>query len=119
MYKKLYLFNVIAEILRMVSVVMFAFLLSQIIKNYNNHAKYNVKNSEIQLDLMINSYGQINAKENNLYIESDSINIGDSEILLNNNTIKSDSGNGKNKVMIYNKVTGDIIIQGRPVFVFD
>jgi hypothetical protein len=71
----------------------------------------------MQLNVIVDSYIQINTKENNLYIKSDTVNIYDNEIVSKNNIINSNFGSGKNNTMIYNKITRDLTMQERPSFV--
>jgi hypothetical protein len=116
--EKLYFLSKINRLLGLVASAMVGLLLSQIIFNY---LEYSVKipTPVEQKNILINSYAQINAKDNNFYIKSDLVEILEEEIIFRNNIMESNVGNGVGDIVIYNRATEDILLKNRPRFTFE
>jgi hypothetical protein len=117
-YRSLYLLNGVTVLLTIVSAGMLVFSLLQIVKNYRIYSEQNAVNKEMRLNAIINSYIQINSKEDNLYIESDTVSVYDNEVIFQNNILNSNFGNGQGKMVIYNRITKDVFLGERPKFIF-
>jgi hypothetical protein len=104
--------------LKLTASAMVGLTLSQIIFNY---LEYNAKApaSAERKNILINSYAQINARDNNFYIKSDLVEISEKEIIFRNNTVESNIGNGAGDIVIYDRVTEDILLRNRPKFTFE
>jgi hypothetical protein len=101
-----------------ISAGMLIFLLLQIAKNYYKYNGQNAVSNEMHLNELVNSYAQVNSKKDNLYIESDIVNILDNEIIFKNNILNSSFGYGQSNVVIYNRITKDVFLEKRPKFIF-
>jgi hypothetical protein len=104
--------------LRVSATVLMGFLASQILLGYLKHGGANnvADGDNNQLNIIRNSYIQINTKDNNMYIKSDAIELLENKITLRNNFINSNILFGTSDLMTYDKATGDVSMENRPKF---
>jgi hypothetical protein len=115
MYKQLYVLDFISKVLKAIGFVLVSFLILQILLGYFKHEKqHDVLSDQWQFNAIKNSFIQVNADDNNLYIKSDIIETSKDKIILKNNFITSNVGFGTSDVITYDRTTKDISLKNRP-----
>ncbi|MDR0571307.1 MAG: hypothetical protein LBG48_00480 [Rickettsiales bacterium] len=113
--KALCLLERVNKILKTLAITLVGVLVLQILSSYLGHSNNeHSEGDDNQLNIIKNSYIQVNTKDNNLYIKSDLIELFENEIVLRTNFIDSNTTYGTSDLIIYNKTTGDISLKNRP-----